>query len=268
VSSAPDPHPVPVALDPAPLSRSDGSAQDRPASLPLAERPPLPSVTPVVEPPVPVPSPDPAHPAAAPRIAVAWADGPPIKDGPSPLAFRATSPHLLASPGIAAGEKAAVFGLDAGAAQSTPPDLIGPMPAAFPDVRVRVNAPHSVPERDIRRAMNALAAAGLVVEGPFRVNFSISRTNARYYHTGDAPAATAAAVAATSAAGGAAVEARDFTHAGRRPPEGTVELWLAGRAPQRPAPAAAPPTARPPANPIQQFGRDLDRLVGRVFRRE
>jgi hypothetical protein len=134
-----------------------------------------------------------------------------------------------------------------------PPGLTGPV------ATVRIHAPVNLSRAEVDRAIAALRAQGHRIEGPYRVSFSISRSNARYFHGGDAEAARAVGSALGPTARGTTVETRDFTHFAPRPPAGTVELWLAGRGSgQQTAPVAA---NRRPSNPIEALGRGIARIL-------
>jgi hypothetical protein len=134
-----------------------------------------------------------------------------------------------------------------------PPGLTGSI------ATVRIHAPVNLSRAEVDRTIAALRAQGHRIEGPYRVSFSISRSNARYFHGGDAEAARAVGSALGPTASGTTVETRDFTHFSPRPPAGTVELWLAGRgAGQQTAPVAA---NRPPQNPIEALGRQIARIL-------
>jgi hypothetical protein len=281
---APAPEPVsepaaalPPEADPVPDTAVPTAAPAEPAAAPAAEvaaaPEPAPSAGPVAEPlaeaspPAEAPAAEPlsdeaprhrrrlgdpprfVHPRIDPRNALAPDTYAPFAvTGPRPrpaeLAFEAaagTAPDALLGP-----DGAPLIG------PPPPPGLVGPV------ATVRVHAPANLSRAEVDRAIAALRAQGHRIEGPFRVSFSISRSNARYFHGGDAEAARAVSGALGPAARGA-VETRDFTHFAPRPPAGTVELWLAGRgAGQQSAPVAA---NRRPQNPLEALSRQIARIL-------
>ncbi len=93
--------------------------------------------------------------------------------------------------------------------------------ASSRDLRVVLNAPRTVPDASLAAVINALAESGADPD-PRRVNLTISTSNVRYYHPEDADAATAIAQ-------GIGAQLRDFTDFEPSPPEGLVEIWMAGR---------------------------------------
>jgi hypothetical protein len=90
------------------------------------------------------------------------------------------------------------------------------------DYRIALHAPQTVNPAAVRIALAGLEEVGFSV-APRSVNLSISQNNVRYYHAADAEAARIVANATQS-------EARDFTEFRPSPPEGLIEIWLAGRA--------------------------------------
>ncbi|MFK7764486.1 MAG: hypothetical protein AB8B62_14595 [Roseobacter sp.] len=82
-------------------------------------------------------------------------------------------------------------------------------------------APTNLSSETIAENADILNTTGFSVDAVNRVNFKVSKTHVRYYRAEDA--AVARAIAAE--VGGAA---KDFTTLRNRPPEGQVEVWLAG----------------------------------------
>ncbi len=90
------------------------------------------------------------------------------------------------------------------------------------DLRVVLNAPRTVPDASLSAIIDALEKSGADPD-PRRVNITISTSNVRYYHDTDADVALAIAE-------GIGAQVRDFTNFEPTPPEGLVEIWIAGRA--------------------------------------
>lgn len=82
-------------------------------------------------------------------------------------------------------------------------------------------APTNLSLETIAENADVLGTTGFVVASVNRVNFRVSKTHVRYYREEDA--AVARAIAAE--VGGFA---KDFTTLRNRPPEGQIEVWLAG----------------------------------------
>lgn len=98
-------------------------------------------------------------------------------------------------------------------------------------------------------AVSALAAAGVTDVWQVEVPFTISETNARFFHGPDRPA-TEAIVKVLEDTLGSAAPARDFTDFRPQPEQGLVEVWIAGGPPASAATPPAPPaTARQPPAP-------------------
>ena len=76
-------------------------------------------------------------------------------------------------------------------------------------------------DADVEDVVAALTETGFTVSDPARVTFRISSNHVRFYHAADAEAAAALA----AEIGG---PARDFTTFSPAPPEGLIEVWLAG----------------------------------------
>ena len=72
---------------------------------------------------------------------------------------------------------------------------------------------------------------------PKPVDFTISETNIRYFHPADR-------AAAEDLAGALGARLRDFTGYSPSPPDGTIELWLAGKGNTPPKAVARPAATR------------------------
>ncbi|TCP41821.1 hypothetical protein [Rhodovulum marinum] len=222
--------PVPPPADPAPRLVAMAAAALPARSVPAA-RPPRPAA---------------ADPAPAPLARVA---------APAPWAGTAAPvvPGLDPAPALAAPDAAGRLRL-ALALPAAPAPGAGiapdPQPAAAPPppappgagAFVALYVPDTVPDETVQQIATTLSGAGYRMAAPARVRFAIGRTNIRYYHHRDAPAARALARALGAVA-------RDFTDARRRPAPGRVELWVAGdgqgtvRAARSAARPGTPPTA-------------------------
>ena len=124
---------------------------------------------------------------------------------------------------------------------------VSEIPEAEPaarDLRVVLNAPRTVPDASLAAVIEALEQSGAEPD-PRRVNLTISTSNVRYYHAADADAATVIA-------DGIGAQLRDFTTFEPSPPEGLVEIWMAGRE------IATANSAS--ATPIDQLARELQQL--------
>ena len=125
------------------------------------------------------------------------------------------------------------------AGQDVPLPVARPVAAPRRDLTLIVRAPSGLSDEAIGAATEALTAGGFAAAGAEPVDFKISETNVRYFSPADKE--SAAAVARTLDA-----RLRDFTDYSPRPPEGTIEVWLAGQgdAPARAATAPAKAHAR------------------------
>ncbi len=108
---------------------------------------------------------------------------------------------------------------------------------------VVVFAPATLADDRVVLVAGALDAAGFDSDEARRVPFTVKTSHVRYYHAADAELAADVARAITG-------QARDFTSGADRPPPGTIEVWLEGRAPQ--SVAAAKPKAPARARTAQQ----------------
>ncbi|HQU68019.1 MAG TPA: hypothetical protein PLI43_07445 [Albidovulum sp.] len=101
-----------------------------------------------------------------------------------------------------------------------------PLPVARPAptevFTLIVHAPATLTEAEIATAADAFEAAGFGAITPKTVAVNIRETNVRFYSPEDQ------AIAARLA-GVLGARLRDFTDFSPKPPEGTVEVWLAGR---------------------------------------
>ncbi|MGL4279763.1 MAG: hypothetical protein ACRCS0_05310, partial [Albidovulum sp.] len=106
------------------------------------------------------------------------------------------------------------------AAQGTP--LPVALPAPTGDFTLIVHAPETLTEAEIATAADAFEAAGFGAITPKTVDVTIRETNVRFYAAEDKEVAARLAEALGA-------RLRDFTDFSPKPPEGTVEVWLAGR---------------------------------------
>lgn len=109
-----------------------------------------------------------------------------------------------------------------------------PAPSDHP--RLVVHAPATLTDAEIATASEAFAAAGFDMIEPKAVDFNIKKTNVRFFSAEDE--AEAAKIAAALGA-----DLRDFTGFSPQPPEGTIEVWLAGRGNAAPVVSAKPAKA-------------------------
>lgn len=106
-------------------------------------------------------------------------------------------------------------------ADKAPPP--NPITSEATDVPIWVFASGSVGDNILDSAKTAVEGLDMTVRAINRVNYRISRNQVRFYDP--ASAATAERLAAAIGA-----VSRDFTAAGANPPEGTLEVYLAGDA--------------------------------------
>lgn len=134
-------------------------------------------------------------------------------------------------------------------------EMAGPLPngrVIGQDSQVRVYAPSRVPSGQMNAIASELRQSGATVIDPVRTRLTIQDTHVRYYHPGDAEEARA--VAARVGA-----EARDFTSFSPSPPEGMLELWVAGRG------SSGPSRSARPNDPVAEVARDLGGALSRLF---
>ena len=117
------------------------------------------------------------------------------------------------------------------------------------DLRVVLNAPRTVSDDRLAGVVEALTAGGVQPRAQ-RVNMNISTANVRYFHPGDAEAAAIMAE-------GIGALLRDFTDFEPKPPEGLIEIWLAGREVGGSGGGGAPAQR---GGALDQIGADLRRL--------
>ncbi len=106
-------------------------------------------------------------------------------------------------------------------------------PAPSADLILILHAPVALPGSEVDTVAEKLSAGGFGSAASRPVDFTISRTNVRYFSPEDAEAAGAVAEALNA-------QLRDFTSFVPRPPVGTVEIWLAGQGAARPRPSRKP----------------------------
>jgi hypothetical protein len=152
------------------------------------------------------------------------------------------------------------------AAVTAPPDLPPPLSGAddiaIPNgaaLLVRIAAPDSVPDAEAEELAALIEDVGIGEGRVGRVGFRVSETHLRFYHREDAAAAAALGEVIGT-------EVRDFTSFRPSPPEGTLEIFLAGEGASPPPRAAAPTRARP--QPPDEMTRMRDRIVNRLRRGE
>ena len=104
-------------------------------------------------------------------------------------------------------------------AQTSEEPTLSPLPVDS-DVRVILHAPRSVPGERVGLLSDALGEAGVSAEVR-GVNMTITRDNVRFYHPQDREAAALVAQAMDA-------DLRDFTDFSPSPPEGLIEVWVAG----------------------------------------
>ena len=123
-------------------------------------------------------------------------------------------------------------------------------PAAPPSLGVTavVHRTATTGDTDVAAALGALEAAGAAVGAPRSVDFTVTQSNVRYFYPEDAAAARTLADAIGAVP-------RDFTFYDGALPPGTVEVWLAGDAPEAVAAAPADPVPADPAPAVVQQPR-------------
>ena len=99
------------------------------------------------------------------------------------------------------------------------------------DVKVALNVPSSIRPASLSELRESAGSLGVEVSEPRFFDFAVSSTHVRFFHDSDREAAQT--LAETLGA-----NLRDFTSYDPLPPEGFVELWVAGRgrsAPEEPS---------------------------------
>jgi hypothetical protein len=124
---------------------------------------------------------------------------------------------------------------------------------------VRLAVPQTVPEAEAEEIASLLREIGVGDSRVTRVGFKVSETHVRFYRPADAPAAAALAEMLGT-------EARDHSTFRPRPPDGTLEVFLAG---ERTAPPPRVSTSRTTRRqPPDELTRMRDRIVNRLRRGE
>lgn len=124
------------------------------------------------------------------------------------------------------------------APQSVPFPVARPAPVG--GITLVVHAPAALTDAELATAADAFAAAGFDTIEPKSVDLTIKQTNVRYFSPEDEPAAATIAEALGA-------KLRDFTDFSPQPPDGTVEIWLAGRGSAEPAADMKPAKSAKPA---------------------
>jgi hypothetical protein len=211
-------------------------------------------------------------------------EGPPAPAGRAvplhPVVASAPSAFRGAEPGFAPPPVPGAFAAARAAALPTPPevpsDSDAPPTAAIaspPSVSVadpeipgaaelfvRLAVPQTVPDAEAEEVAGLLRDMGVGDSRVTRVGFKVSETHVRYYSSDDA-----AAAAALGELFGA--QTRDMTSFRPRPPDGTLEIFLAGERTAPPPRVAAPNRARQ-QQPPDELTRMRDRIVSRLRRGE
>lgn len=147
-------------------------------------------------------------------------------------------------------------------------------PAAAPGgIDIRLYLPSKAAETTAQAAALLLADAGFPAPRVGTVDLTIRENQVRFYHPADAGAAEAMALALGA-------KARDFTQSGSRPPDGIIEVWVAGdgaaatparnrsvRQPGRSRDLRAPVPARVIRGVLVDLDEALDRMFGTDGRR-
>lgn len=115
-----------------------------------------------------------------------------------------------------------------------------PAGSDWPDVLVKLLVPVEQSDAASSALAGKVRTAGFALDEPASVDLTIKATHVRFYHPGD----RAAAEHLAAKIGG---EARDFTNASVRVPDGTIELWMQGGGPAaaKPVKAAKAKAAKP-----------------------
>jgi hypothetical protein len=143
---------------------------------------------------------------------------------PLPPAATVEAPEVEMAPESGLAPEAAI---SPKAAPEQPP----PPALALAPHTVIVMVPTTYSDAEMAAEIDMLKAGGFTLGEPKRVPFKIKADHVRYYHAEDKATADALALSI----GG---EARDFTGADSRPPEGLIEVFLQGGA--APVAKAAP----------------------------
>jgi hypothetical protein len=129
--------------------------------------------------------------------------------------------------------------IDPEAMETPPPHRPLPTIPGAAALSLSVVTPQTVPPGEAEALVARMGDLGIGDARITPVRFKVSETHVRYYHREDAAAATALADILGT-------EARDHTAFRPRPPDGTVEVFLAGeRGASAPRAAATPRAAAP-----------------------
>lgn len=99
-----------------------------------------------------------------------------------------------------------------------PPEYANP----YSNLRILVRAPAGLPDNTVESLQEKLTTSGAAISDLKRVTFNVSQSHARFF----SPENKEAAQRIAAAIGG---QARDFTSFSPAPPQGTIEIYLAGR---------------------------------------
>lgn len=108
-----------------------------------------------------------------------------------------------------------------------------PTAAIVQGISVHIFVPTSGTKLDSKALATEIGAAGYKIAETAPVSFTVKKTHVRFYHSDDE-------VAAESLAKTLGATARDFTGQASPPPDGHIEIWLAGMESVAETPAAAP----------------------------
>jgi hypothetical protein len=126
------------------------------------------------------------------------------------------------------------------AMETPPPQRPLPQIPGAAALSLSVVTPQTVPPGEAEALVARMGDLGIGDARITPVSFKVSETHVRYYHPEDAAAAEALA-------GILGTEARDHTAFRPRPPDGTVEVFLAGERSASATRTAATPRAAAPA---------------------
>jgi hypothetical protein len=133
---------------------------------------------------------------------------------------------------------------------------------------VRLAVPQSVADAEAEEIAGLLKELGIGDSRVTRVGFKVTESHVRYYHRADAAGRRGAGRILGT-------EARDHTSFRPRPPDGTMEVFLAGERTTPPPRVASTPrratptqTARPQSQPRDETAAMRDRIVNRLRRGE
>ncbi|SPH23323.1 hypothetical protein DEA8626_02387 [Defluviimonas aquaemixtae] len=145
---------------------------------------------------------------------------------------------------------------DVPVAVPAPPPVPSPAVPTGQDAIVFVHAPTSVAEAELVDVMAKLVGGGYTLDPARRVSFSISKSNVRFFHPGDAELARALADRIGASA-------RDFTSYEPAPPTGTIEIWLSGSGPNVAATSKSGSVVRQPKQ-VQKLLQLRNRILKRL----